>query len=123
MERKDNASCVQVLFSLYDLFRRSPDTTLTKAQLLVMSEDPALSEEDQSRLERSQVYLGYKLFWLIRLYLNGRKFPQGLIKENKWRAYAHDIVQFLSNPVKWGERAELDAAILLKVISVLFLRT
>jgi flagellar biosynthesis regulator FlbT len=90
---------------------------------LKLSEDPSISKEDQSRLERSQVYLGYKLFWVIRLYLNGRKFPQGLIKEKKWRAYVHDIMQFLSNPEILGELASLDAEILFQVISVLFLRT
>ena len=88
-----------------------------------LSEDPSISKEDQSRLERSQVYLGYKLFWVIRLYLNGRKFPQGLIKEKKWRAYVHDIMQFLSNPEILGELASLDAEILFQVISVLFLRS
>lgn len=30
LEKKDNASCVQVLFSLYDLYKRAPDQTMTK---------------------------------------------------------------------------------------------
>jgi len=75
LERKDNASCVQVLFSLYDLFKRSPDRDLTRQEFHVMAENPTLSEEVQRRIEHSHIYLGYKLFWVIRLYLNGRKFP------------------------------------------------
>ena len=69
------------------------------------------------------MYLGYKLFWLVRLYLNGRKFPQGIIKESKWRSYVHDILQFLSNPEILRDLANLDAEILFQVISVLFIRT
>jgi hypothetical protein len=25
--------------------------------------------------EKSQLYLGYKILWMIRLFLNGKKFP------------------------------------------------
>jgi hypothetical protein len=43
------------------------------------------------------------------MYINGRKFPNGLIKEAKWRSYVHDVVQFLSNPEILGDLAILDA--------------
>jgi hypothetical protein len=44
------------------------------------------------------LYLGYKLLWVIRLFINGKKFPSGNIQESKWRAYIHDIISFLSSP-------------------------
>lgn len=55
------------------------------------------TEESTKRVEQSQLYLGFKLFWVLRLFLIGKKFPQGNIKEAKWRAYVHDIIQFLSS--------------------------
>ena len=67
------------------------------------------SEEQQRIVEKSQIYLGYKLFWVIRLYLNGKKFPQGNIKESKWRAYIHDIIQFLSNTEILDDLIRIDA--------------
>jgi len=30
------------------------------------------------------------------MFLNGRKFPSGNIKEAKWREYVHDILQFIT---------------------------
>jgi hypothetical protein len=39
------------------------------------------NESDFRKIEKSQVYLGYKLFWVIKLILNGKKFPHGNIKE------------------------------------------
>ena len=128
LERKDNASCVQVLFSLYDLYKQAPDQSMTKQQLIAMT-DPESSttlhstSDTAQSLDRSHLYLGYKLFWLIRMYLNGRKFPHGHLKESKWRAYTHDIVQFLSNSEIMGDLANLDAEILFQIISVLYLRT
>ena len=45
---------------------------------------------------RSQKYIGYKILWVIKLFLGGKKFPTGNIKESKWRIYIHDIIQFIS---------------------------
>jgi hypothetical protein len=86
-----------VLFSLYDLYKRATDEQKRRASIFDLQRlretvNKPNTEEQQRKIEKSQVYLGYKLFWVIRLYLNGKKFPQGNIKANKWRAYVHDIV-------------------------------
>ena len=60
---------------------------------------------------------------MIRLYLNGKKFPQGNIKEAKWRAYVHDIVQFLSSTEILFDLVCMDAETLFQVMSILFMRT
>lgn len=52
---------------------------------------------DKLQIERSQTYLGYKILWIINLFIDGRKFPSGSIREQKWRSYIHDIIEFLSN--------------------------
>jgi hypothetical protein len=70
---------------------------VTKIDLESLGKDLDGKTSDVQKYERSKVYLGYKLFWLIRLYLYGKKFPQGNIMEHKWRAFVHDIVQFLSS--------------------------
>jgi len=31
------------------------------------------------------------------MFLDGRKFPSGRIRESMWRAYLHDIIEFLTN--------------------------
>ena len=47
------------------------------------------------QIEKSQVYLGYKILWTLKLFLSGKKFPNGNIKESKWRTYIHDIISFI----------------------------
>jgi hypothetical protein len=71
-------------------------------------------------MERSNVYLGYRLFWLINLFIHGRKYPQGSIKEAKWRSYVHDIIQFMSNPQILKDLAKIDAETLFTIINMIF---
>lgn len=68
------------------------------------------------------MYLGYKLMWVLQLFINGKKFPQGYIQEPKWRAYVHDIISFLSSPQILRDLMLIDAETLFQVISVLFMR-
>lgn len=51
---------------------------------------------DKKEIEKSSLYIGYKILWAIRLFIDGKKFPQGNIRERKWRSYIHDVIQFLS---------------------------
>ena len=45
-----------------------------------------LSPDSIERLkaEKSALYLGYKLLWIIRLLINGKRFPQGTIETKRW---------------------------------------
>ena len=45
-----------------------------------------LSPDSMERLnaEKSQIYIGYKILWVIRLFLNGKMFPSGNIPGKKW---------------------------------------
>lgn len=32
-------------------------------------------------IEKSHLYIGYKLLWIIRMFLDGKKFPNGDLEE------------------------------------------
>lgn len=49
-------------------------------------------------IEHSTTYIGYKLMWVIRLFLQGKKFPTGTLSSFKWRMYVFDIVRFITTP-------------------------
>jgi hypothetical protein len=49
-------------------------------------------------IEHSKTYIGYKLMWVIRLFLEGKKFPNGTLSSFKWRMYVFDIVRFITTP-------------------------
>eukprot|EP00351_Strombidinopsis_sp_SopsisLIS2011_P002261 CAMPEP_0116887530 /NCGR_PEP_ID=MMETSP0463-20121206/22066_1 /TAXON_ID=181622 /ORGANISM="Strombidinopsis sp, Strain SopsisLIS2011" /LENGTH=75 /DNA_ID=CAMNT_0004550415 /DNA_START=2225 /DNA_END=2452 /DNA_ORIENTATION=+ len=36
----------------------------------------------KNEIEKSRVYIGYKLIWIIKMFLEGRKFPFGVLDEN-----------------------------------------
>lgn len=65
-------------------------------QITLLAQDK-LIEQDKMQFEKSSIYLGYKLFWVIRLFITGKKFPSGNIRERKWKVYVHDIIQFMMN--------------------------
>mmetsp|Transcript_30020 Transcript_30020/g.39876 ORF Transcript_30020/g.39876 Transcript_30020/m.39876 type:complete len:82 (+) Transcript_30020:369-614(+) len=44
-----------------------------------------LQSADKNRkyeIEQSAFYIGYKLFWILSLFLRGKKFPSGELDEN-----------------------------------------
>ena len=48
----------------------------------------------KTEIERSNTYLGYKILWIINLFLDGQKFPSGTLSEDLLQYYVMDIVQF-----------------------------
>lgn len=48
-------------------------------------------------IEHSRTYIGYKMLWVISLFIEGKKFPSGSLSSFKWRCYIYDIVRFLTN--------------------------
>lgn len=82
-----------------------------------------VDEKQRQIVEKSSLYLGYKLFWVLQLFIHGKKFPHGNIPEPQWRAYVHDIISFLSSPEIMRDLLKIDAESLFQVISVLFMRS
>lgn len=35
--------------------------------------------------------------WVMKMYIEGKKFPQGTLSAFKWRIYVYDIVRFSTN--------------------------
>jgi hypothetical protein len=88
-----------------------------------MLKDASYDSIDKLQIERSQTYLGYKILWILNLFINGKKFPSGKIRENMWRAYIHDILEFLSNPDYLKTLLSIDAETVFQMISVIFYPT
>jgi hypothetical protein len=48
-------------------------------------------------VEHSSTYIGYKILWLITLYMEGNRYPNGNLSSLRWRYYVMDIVRFCTN--------------------------
>lgn len=72
-------------------------------------------------IERSSTYIGYKILWVVKLFLEGKKFPQGNLSPACWRFYVMDIVRFCTNErfMTWFLDFDPDAffLVLLKLFS------
>ena len=86
-----------MFFSLFKLYKEANVRNQASIMDLEMLREASYDSQDKYLIEKSQIYLGYKIFWIIKLFLNGKKFPQGEIKDTKWNCYIHDLIEFLSN--------------------------
>ncbi len=82
--------------------------------------DASYDSFDKLQIERSQTYLGYKILWTLNLFIDGRKFPAGSIREKMWNAYLHDIIEFLANQEYLKILLSIDAESVFQIISILF---
>src|SRR3569833_4403786 len=88
---------MQVLQSFYEMYQKSSlqDNYSSKDLTLLRHYHP--NSDFHRQIQQSSAYMGYKLLWIIHLFLNGKNFPQGHIEDENWRTYINDIMQFLSD--------------------------
>lgn len=65
---------------------------------------------ERQTAERSQRYLGYKVLWAIRLFLNGKRFPFGNIPVFRWKSYIFELVSLISNENIMRDLLYIDSA-------------
>ena len=41
----------------------------------------SIDKERKYEIEKSHLYIGYKLLWIIKMFLDGRKFPNGDLED------------------------------------------
>jgi len=73
--KEDNVTCKHVLLALLDLYRQVKDNNPGSFEELKQINQLSPDSMERIRAEKSQYYLGYKILWVIRLFLNGKKFP------------------------------------------------
>ena len=79
LDRNEEASCIQVIFVILNLYRKAKESNPGSLEEIRSIRDLSPDSIERLKAEKSQLYLGYKVLWIIRLFLNGKKFPQGNI--------------------------------------------
>jgi hypothetical protein len=92
----------QLSFKTPGQSEKSPNTPsdnagMQVADIILALKDTQYDSIDKQRIEKSLAYLGYKILWVLHLFIDGKKFPNGKIKPSMWRAYIQDIIEFISN--------------------------
>lgn len=72
------------------------DKTVDQGERLALRDRAERERKDKMDVEHSAVYIGYKIFWVIKLALEGKAFPAGALSSFKWRMYVFDIARFIT---------------------------
>jgi hypothetical protein len=142
----DHTTCLSILCALFNLMTRcknkkTPEDVksllvyqerfgtsifeLTSSDANKMQEEETQAMHRKSRqlkveIERSSTYIGYKLLWVIQLFLEGKKFPSGSLSSDSWRYYVYDVVRFCTNEKFMQWFLEFDADAYFKILRKLF---
>ena len=81
----------------------------------------SIDKERKYEIERSHLYIGYKLLWIIKMFLDGRKFPNGNLEDAQWRMHVYHIVDFVTNEDNLKEILDFDPEQFFKIMAKLFL--
>ena len=68
--------------------REAKNKEYTKDDILKMSQ---YEVNKKYEIEKTKLYIGYKLLWIVRMFLDGKMFPYGNLSTDKWRVHSYDI--------------------------------
>ena len=95
-DENEESNCVYVILNLLNLYRQAKETNPGSFEDLVAIKELPYDSIERLNAEKSQIYIGYKILWAIRLLLNGKEFPQGNIPERRWCTYVHQLVDCIT---------------------------
>jgi hypothetical protein len=81
---------------------------------------------DSSRkyeIEKSRAYIGYKLMWIIKIFLDGKMYPTGYLSPEKHRIHIYDIVNFITLDFVLEDLLLFDSEVFFKIASKIFVGT
>lgn len=82
-----------------------------------------LQSADKNRkyeIEQSVFYIGYKLLWILSLFLQGKKFPSGNLDDSQFKAHTLNIVDFVSNEETLALLLDFDPEAFFQTVVCLF---
>lgn len=71
-------------------------------------------------LERSALYLGLKLLWATRLFIEGKKFPKGHFIKSQWATICHDVLLQITQPEFMLTMTKIDASAFFRILFIPF---
>lgn len=100
-----------------ELKRNSATRQITKEDVKSMQN---VDRERRYQIEKSYIYTGYKLLWIIKMFLDGKKFPFGNLSVLQWQQHTYQIIDFIMNDKYMNDVFIFDPEQFFKVIARLF---
>jgi hypothetical protein len=83
-----------ILTSLLSIIRKSTNLDEDKEDIYTLGK---VDTQRKYQIEQSKAYVGYKLLWIIKSFLDGKGYPNGYLSQEKYRHHVCDIVEVISN--------------------------
>ena len=119
-DTKDDASCIHCILALLNLYSQAKEDNPGTMDEIRAIRDLSPDSIERIRAEKSHMYLGYKILWVIRMFLNGKKWPSGNIPQARWKNYVHEIVDCISQKNIMLDLLYIDAEAYFQIISICF---
>jgi hypothetical protein len=99
-------------------FEKGTANPFMKSDILILN---IVDSQKKYEIEKSYCYIGYKLLWIIKMYLDGRQFPYGSsLTQEQWKRNTLRIAEYIVNKEFITDMLEFDAGCFLEVIQKLF---
>ena len=99
----------------------------TAKNISVSKEDIFLVQKFESsrkyEIEKSRPYIGYKLLWILKLFIEGKSYPTGYLTQEKHRIHVYDIATFITNDYVLDELLQFDCEQFFRVVTKLYSKT
>jgi hypothetical protein len=119
IEGRRNAA-IQTTYDVYQRLCKQTEGLAQEYDVNDVLQIRDLDLETKFLVEKSPVYIGYKLMLLMKLFLEGRKFPYGNLAAVDWQTYTRQIAALCTAHNFVSALLRLDAACLFKVLLPLF---
>lgn len=119
-ESHKEQTCTLVILALLDLYKQAKQENPGSYEDLRQIRDLSPDSIERLRAEKSQIYLGYKILWVIRLILNGKRYPSGHVEESMWKKQVHEIIQCITQKAIMLDLLYIDAEAYFQIMSILF---
>jgi hypothetical protein len=67
---------MQILNTLLGILRKSSNLEEDKDDVLMVNK---VDSKRKYQIDKSRVYVGYKLFWILIIFLEGKSYPSGYL--------------------------------------------
>lgn len=76
--QEDAPVCNEILKALITLLRNATNAEADKDDIYMILKVDSVRKYE---IEKSKAYIGYKLLWILKMFLDGKNFPSGSLPE------------------------------------------
>jgi len=110
-------ACTQILINVFNRFKQAKKLkSLDEVKEMILKD-----EESKFNIEASYEYIGVKLMYIIKLFINGDKFPSGKLQKGQQQLFLAQSVEFIMREDESLELLKLNSRTFFKVVAALFI--